>query len=121
MRVAYLTTDEVNRNLARGLAAACGAALHPVTPRDDPPDGSIDAVLYDLDFLSVTHRQEILAALKAGASPHVAGVHSYGLDENVVNALRKHHVVVSRRLDGKLFRKLRRQFAPRDSSGEAGR
>jgi hypothetical protein len=108
MHVAYLTTDEVNRDLALRLAEACGVTLHPLTPRDLPPDAPVDAVLYDLDFLPATQRQETLSALAAGALRLPAGVHSYSLDEGVVAALREQAVAVSPRLDGTLFRKLRR-------------
>jgi hypothetical protein len=113
VHVAYLTTDEVNRDLAVRLVDACGVTLYLVTPHDLPPDGPVDAVLYDPDFLPVTLRQVILAAVAAGTVPHPAGVPSYSLDEDVVRTLRKHHVAVSRRLDAKLFRKLRSRYARR--------
>ena len=114
MRVSYLTTDEVNRDLALQLAEACGVTLQPLTPRDLPQDGPGDAVLYDLDFLPAAHRQEVLAALAAGAMSCPAGVHSYSLDGAVAAALRKQTVVVSARLDRRLIQNLRRLAARRE-------
>jgi hypothetical protein len=108
MYVAYLTTDEVNRDLALNLAEAFGMTLEPLTPRDRPPDGLVDVVLYDVDFLPPAHRREVLAALAAGASPGAAAVHSYSLSKSQARALRRQQVAVSKHLDARLFRKLRR-------------
>ncbi len=38
MHVAYLTTDEVNRDLALRLAEKCSISLDPLLPRDPPPE-----------------------------------------------------------------------------------
>lgn len=116
MNIAYLTTDEVNRDLAVRLAEASGMSLEPLTPRDVPTEVPVDAVLYDVDFLPPVHRQEVLAALAAGASPRPAAVHSYSLNKGLARALRRQHVAVSKRLDSRLFRKLRRLIARRTES-----
>ena len=44
MRIAYLTTDEVNKHLALRLAAQWEVSVCPLEPRDPPPDGKFDAV-----------------------------------------------------------------------------
>jgi len=49
MKIAYLSTDEVNQNLAENLAARCGASQDCLSPHDPPPNGQYDAVVYDLD------------------------------------------------------------------------
>src|SRR5262245_46838320 len=98
MRIAYLTTDEVNRELAMRLAAGQGARLEVLWPGDEPPDGRVDAVVYDLDCLPVGLRQEVLSKLAAAAAPWPAAVHGYALGGDQVRALRKRGVVVRRRL-----------------------
>jgi hypothetical protein len=49
MRIAYLSTDEVNVHLAEAMAAGCGLTLCPLAPKDPPPDEEFDALLYDWD------------------------------------------------------------------------
>jgi hypothetical protein len=49
--IAYLTTDEVNLDLADRLATECGAILYPLSFRDGPPNGAFEAVLCDWDSL----------------------------------------------------------------------
>jgi hypothetical protein len=51
MLIGYRTIDEVNEDTARQLAQACGVRLYPLWPREAPPDGGFDAVLYDRDCL----------------------------------------------------------------------
>lgn len=108
MRIAYLTTDDVNQNLALHLAAGCRVNLITVWPRDPAPDGQFDALLYDLDYLPLPQRQEILAEL-AGKRPSCpVAVHSYSLADDLVAALRRNQVTVFRRLDPEVFQFLRR-------------
>ena len=63
MRLAYLTTDEVNQDLAIRIAADCGTTLALLSPRDPPPNGRFDAVLYDWDFWPLHLRREVLEEL----------------------------------------------------------
>jgi hypothetical protein len=51
MHVVYLTTDEVHRELAFGLAGACGVTLEALTPSEFPPEGPADALIFDVAFL----------------------------------------------------------------------
>ena len=82
MRVAYLTTDEVNEELARQMAQECGLTLCPLAPKDDPPDGAYDAVLYDWDSWPAEGRREALAAMLAGPLPHAVALHGYHLEDD---------------------------------------
>ena len=107
MRIAYLTTDEVNEQLAQQMAVACGVTLCPLAPKDAPPDGEYDAVLYDLDYLPVKNQLEVMAALLAGPLPHAVALHSYHLEDAHVDALRRNAVGVFRRLQPMVFRSLR--------------
>ena len=63
MRIAYLTTDEVNEALALEMALACDVALEPLVPKQGPPDAGYDAVLIDWDHWPPEQRAELLARL----------------------------------------------------------
>ena len=106
MRIAYLTTDEVNQDLAVRLAGAQGVRLEVLWPRDEPPDGHFDAVVYDLDCLPPCLRQEILSSLASAAAPWPVAVHSYALAGEQVKELRGRGVAVHRRLRARLLRVL---------------
>ena len=118
MRIAYLTTDEVNEHLVEGLAAAYGLTLCPLAPKDPPPDEWFDAVLCDWDSWPVERRQELLAQLPAGRRPPVVAVHGYNLGDGQAKALRRHGIAIHRRLRPRVFRFLRREIrAVRASQG----
>ena len=104
MRVAYLTTDEVNLTLAEQMAAACGVTLCPLAPKDTPPDGGFDAVLYDWDYWPADLRQRAAASPRTG--PPVA-LHGYNVRRDEAADLRRRGVAVHRRLRPKVFRLLR--------------
>jgi len=112
MRIAYLTTDEVNLDLAGDLAAACGVTVDIWSPRDPETDGQFDAVLYDLDYLPTAHRQAVLLRLLSGPVSHAVVVHSYNLEPDQEEALRARGVAVYRRLGRGLFRILRLALVP---------
>jgi hypothetical protein len=117
VRVAYLTTDEVNQELALQLAAGLGVDLCVLSPRDPAGLESFAGVLYDLDYLPESRRREILADLLAGPPPCPVAVHSYNLDADQERLLCENGVLVSRRLEAELF--LRLTFWASAPSGEA--
>ena len=106
MRIAYLTTDEVNQELALRWAAGQEAQLEVIWPRDEPPDGRFDAVIYDLDCLPPPLRQQLLTDLAGGGALWPAAVHSYALEGEQIKALLGRGVIVRRRLKATLFRRL---------------
>jgi hypothetical protein len=107
MRLAYLTTEEVNQALAPEMAHRCGVTVHPLWPKDPPPDGEYDAVLYDWDSWPAARRQQLLAGL-VNAPPHrPVAVHGYHLTDGQAEALRSHGVAVHRSLRPEVFRLLR--------------
>jgi hypothetical protein len=106
MRIAYMTTDEVNHALAAQLARKCGAVVHKVRPGDTPPDGWFDAVLYDLDNVPTDRRRAFLAQILAGAPARLTGIHGYDLTEEQSEALRMRGVAVAQRLQPDLLRAL---------------
>ena len=111
MPIAYLSADELNCHLAARMAAACGAALLPITPRDPPPDGRFDAVLYDLDSMPPACREEMVASALADRATRPVAVHSYNLDMQA-GALRDKGVVVTRRLGPGVHRALCGSLGP---------
>jgi hypothetical protein len=106
VRIAYLTTDEVNEDLALRLADKCDATLYSVGLRGAPPDGEVDVVLFDWDHLPEDHREKVLARLLKGRRSSALALHSYNLEEAQVQALRKRGVAVFHRLNRRLFRRL---------------
>jgi len=105
MRIAYLTTDEVNADLAIQFAARCGLALEPVDGRGLRPQEEQGLVL-DLDYLPVDRCGEVLTAARACPGIRVA-VHSYNLSAAQTQQLREIGVLVGRRLTASFFRRLR--------------
>jgi hypothetical protein len=118
MRIAYLTTDEVNLELASRLAADQQAQLEVIWPRDEPPDGRFDAVLYDLDCLPPPLRRQLLTNLAAGRAPRTAAVHSYALEGEPIKALLGQGVIVRRRLRATLFRRLSAAVRTKSKDGQ---
>lgn len=106
MRIAYLTTDEVNASLAGEFAALCGLDLCLVHPRTTAPIGGVRAVVYDADYLPAGHMASLAASLASGRSPAIA-VHGYNLDEAQTRRLESGGVVVARTLTQALFAQLR--------------
>src|SRR5262249_45660612 len=96
MRIAYLTTDEVNENQALELARRHGINLCPLTPKDGPPDGSFAAVLCDWD--SWPAREATLDALLAGPATRPVALHGYNVGPDQAKALRRRGVAVHRHL-----------------------
>jgi hypothetical protein len=109
MKIAYVTTDEVNRYMAKRLARAYGLKLSWVPRRDAAADGQFDAIIYDLDYLPAEEQVRALAALVTRPLSQPAAVHSYHLEKPQKEALRANGVAVYRRLVRKLFRVLLRR------------
>ena len=108
MLIAYLTTDEVNQDLAMLMAEECGQALCLLSLSHARPNGEFDAAVYDLDHLPAQRQQALLAEMLAGRAAHPVAVHSYNLEDECVEALRGQAVAVYRALQPELFQLLAR-------------
>lgn len=109
MRIAYLTADGANHDLARRAADGCGATLEVLALNGLIPKGGYDAVLVDWDYLPADYRQPILAALLASRWPCPVAVHGYHLEDHTRAALGHSGVAIHRRVEPKwLARWLRR-------------
>src|SRR5262249_48680352 len=121
MRIAYLSTDEVNLHLAEEMAAACGLTLCPLDPKDPPPDEAVDALLYGWDPGPAERQPEVLAELLAGRLPRAVAVHGYNLGDAQAEALRRRGMAVYRRLRPRVFRFLRRAIRAVRAARAVGR
>jgi hypothetical protein len=106
MRIAYATTDDVNRALAAQLAMAFGAVVKGIPPGSAPGDGRFDAVVYDLDSVPPDGRAALLEQILSGRWRCPMAVHGYSLSEGQAAALRLRGVAVGQRLDRELIRTL---------------
>ena len=108
MLFAYLSTDEVNQDLAQRMAEECGVTVYCLSFRDPPPDGRFDALLYDWDSLPQQKRQEIMAELPCGTRPCPAALHSYHVEDKEAKILCQRGVLLYDRLEPEVFRGLSR-------------
>jgi hypothetical protein len=107
MRIAYLTTDDVNLDLALELAESQGITLCPRTPRDAAAEAPFDAVLYDWDYWPVELRAPAIAEWHSTGSPCPVAIHSYNLNRGQINALLQQGIAIFRTLGADVFRFLR--------------
>jgi hypothetical protein len=114
MKIAYLSTDDVNQNLAENLAAKYGASGDCLSPRDPPLNGQYDAVVYDLDSWPPLLGREVLEGLLSCPARYPVAVHSYNLEPEQVEKLSGNGVVVARRLEAQVFKALRLVQAKRN-------
>jgi hypothetical protein len=106
MRIAYMTTDEVNQALVAQLVTECGAVVCTLVPRDPSPDALFDTVLYDLDNLATDQRFALLERLGRGQPDRPTAVHGYAITVEQAMALNRNGVATSRRLRPRLLRRL---------------
>jgi sugar/nucleoside kinase (ribokinase family) len=108
----YLSIDEVNIALARQLAGACGIDIEPIEPRDLPAlDGA--RVILDWDSIPAEDRDRALQRC------NVRAIHGYSLDDARAGFLPERGILISRRLDRKLFEALIRPMSPPSTSPAA--
>jgi hypothetical protein len=106
MRIAYVTTDEVNLVLAVKMAGRWGATVSLVRPGDVAATARCDAVLHDLDVVPRPQRTALLEELRRGTPDRPTAVHGYGIADEQAEALRRHGVPVAQRLHRGLLRSL---------------
>ena len=116
MRIAYLTTDEANHDLARRTADGCGANLEVLAQAGPSPEAAYDAVLVDWDYLPDDGRALILAALLAGLWHCPVAVHGYHLEDKLRDILSQKGVATHRRLEPHWLARWLRQVRRRTDS-----
>lgn len=104
--LAYFSTDDVGQALAARFAREYDATLVPSTGREPLSSEGIAARIYDLGHLHPQYQDAILKDLLAGPPPSPVAVHGYDLAEDQVAALRANGVLVSRRLEPGMIRRL---------------
>jgi hypothetical protein len=109
MRIAYMTTDEVNLALAVRMARLCEATVDDLRPADKAGHRRFhfDAILYDFDVTPPHERSALIAEILSGTPRcNAKAVHGYGLSEEQAETLREGGVTVAWSLDLDLIRSL---------------
>ena len=104
MRIAHVTTDEVNQALAVHKATPLGAIVTQLTIEDILADEQFDAVLFDLDRVPPDRRQALLDEIRSKVTELPLAVYGYCLSEEQAAQLRFHGVAVAQRLHSALIR-----------------
>jgi hypothetical protein len=110
MLIAYVTTDEVNKDVATKLGSESGVTVCPLRLDEIGLVDRFDAMIYDLDFVPAPWRTAILSQLLARSAFALRAVHSYNLVEDDEEELRQCGVLVFRRLESAVFRRLIRAW-----------
>jgi hypothetical protein len=106
MRITYLTTDELNKELAAQAGKACGVDLDVSLPGPSQTPDPSATTLYDLDHLGAENSRAVLEGLLSGRSAAPVAVHSYNLQDEDIAALRTRGVVVARRIGPEVIQHL---------------
>jgi hypothetical protein len=106
MRIAYITTDEVNQSLAEKFARRQAHTAVAAPADETPRDAGFDAVIYDLDYLPADVRDDIVETLVMRPCRLPTAVHGYNISPRSAKALHANGVLVYRRLQPGMFRKL---------------
>ena len=106
MQIGYQTTDDVHWSIAEGLARDCGARLRRIAPAVDASVHAFDALIVDLDYLASEARERIVSELMRRPPLALVAVHSYGLTDEQIEAMRNNGVIVSRVIGHDLVIKL---------------
>jgi hypothetical protein len=106
MRIAHVTTDEVNQDLAVRAARPLGAVVVQLVSENILKEVRFDAVLIDLDRVAPYRRQDLLDEIRSEATALPVAVYGYCLSEDQARALRFHGVAVAQRLHKALLRSL---------------
>ena len=106
MRLASLTLDEVNQNLAQAFADEHGVSLDVQARPEGIRDGNYDAVLFDPEsFPPNEHPANLKAVLDCHPNRPIA-IHGYGFSADQMHDLRQRGALVARRLDAEIFARL---------------
>ncbi len=106
MRIAHVTTDEVNLALGVEAASPLGASMTPLGPGEMSTHFLFDAVLYDLDRVPPNRRAALLDEIHSEMADRPMAVYGYCLSEEQAQKLRFHGVAIAQRLHTALIRTL---------------
>jgi hypothetical protein len=103
MRITYVSTDEVNQDLAARIAAKFGVGVCKRLPKDRKPDDLCDAVLYNLDDVPRAERSALIEGFRCGKPDRPTAVHGYDITDEQARTLSRNGVATARRLHSDLL------------------
>jgi hypothetical protein len=106
MRIAHVTTDEVNHAVAVQAARPLGATMTQLNPQEMSRAIPLDAVLYDLNSAPPDRQLALVDELRAERTNRPTAVYGYCLSEEQAQELRYRGVAVAQRLHAALIRTL---------------
>jgi rhodanese-related sulfurtransferase len=111
--VFQLSIDQVNASLGQDLGEAAGLDVQTLFPKDGLFPDDADGLIIDLDHVGMTplERAQFVYRLNMTLLPYPVAVHSYNLEAEQIEALEARGVLVFRRLELALFRRLARAIA----------
>jgi hypothetical protein len=108
MRIGYVTTDEVNRMLAKKMADRLEASAATVQDGDMNSMAGCDVLLFDLDVVPQDERPAVLDKILRSAGERPTAVHGYCITDEQAKMLHEHGVPSGQRLRLDLVRTLER-------------
>jgi hypothetical protein len=106
MLIAYVGTDDVNHDLTVQTARECGASVIAAPASEPLSSGGFEARFFDLDHLHPEHRKEVMKELLARPSPSPAAIQSHNLADEEVGALHANGIIVCRKFEPEVVRRL---------------
>jgi hypothetical protein len=106
MRIAHITTDEVNQDIAVQVAKRLDASVTMLGCDDTATLVLFDSLLYDLDRIAPDRRDALLDEIRSETTTLPVAVYGYCLSEEQAGKLRFHGVAVGQQLHRALIRTL---------------
>jgi hypothetical protein len=103
MRIAYVSTDEVNQDLAARIAAKFGMGDCKWLPKDRNPHDLCDAVLDNLDDVPRAERPALIEGFRYAEPDRPTAVHGYDITDEQARTLSRNGVATARRLHSDLL------------------
>jgi hypothetical protein len=113
-----LSHDEVNQDLAPGLAAPPGLHVQPRLLKEGLPDGDCQALVVDLDGVAPSRPilQRLVKQLSGGSHPYPVAAFGYSLDDDQISDLRAAGILVFQHCLGPAVFAAIAEWAPHASS-----
>ena len=125
MRITYVSTDEVNQDLADADRREVRRGICKRLPKDRKPDDLCDAILYNLDDVPRAERSALIERFRRGKPDRPTAVHGYDITDEQARTLGRNGVATAQRLHSDLLcilfieaRRHRKTVSPDGDRGE---